>query len=163
MTRLLILIIFFGAFQSEGQNPQNMKEEISQAFIESKESVRSTTRWYICDEDSTYSKRDTLTLYNHSNYIYDPQNCCRFVKWQFHNKSHFTVTTTDICRNPGIDQLAPDRHHKLKFKIVENDLLLTIKNTAGRKSTFAVIEFKKEILWNKTDTSYVLRLKRIRK
>lgn len=133
------------------------------AFIESKESVRLTRHWYICNDDSTYSKRDTLTLYNHSNYLFDPQRCCRFVKWQFSNKSHFVVTTTDICRNPGIDQLIDDRHHKLKFKIVEKDVVLKIKNTAGKKTVFVVIDFKKEALWNNTDSSYVLTLKRVKK
>ncbi len=160
MQRLLIFTLIFFALQSEAQNPRKMKKEIVRAFIESKKNNGLAGRWYICNDDSSYFKKAAFKVYNHADYLYDPQKCCHFMEWKFYNRSHFRLAISHICQEPGIKHVSGDNYYKVKFRIKDDVLFLIIKDYYGRKKRFLVAQFEEEMLWNKIHTSKVMTLKR---
>jgi hypothetical protein len=115
--------------------------------------------WIICNKDSSYYKSDTLFLYNHINYYYDPSNCCNFVKWEFENATRYRLTETKMCQEPPIALALVNNLYRLSWKIENDNLYLSIENRElNYMEMFKVCDFYEEQLWNKIHKSMVLKM-----
>jgi len=144
-----------------GQNPKLLKKEIQERLIESIDKYSLTNEWYICNKDSSYYLSDTIKIFNHVNYLYDPSNCCSFVCWDFKNKSIFHLREIFICQEPPIGKVIFNNKYKISWESDKNELVLLKKNYLNRVEKFIVLDFREVALWNKIQTCFVLTLKRI--
>ncbi len=157
----LIISVFYSSI-SFCQDKGQLKKEIENQFKESTEKYSLNDSWLICNKDSAYYRADTLKLYNHINYYYDPINCCEFVNWNFENKSRFRLRETKICNEPPTSKVDIYNLYHLKWDTKNGNLFMIIENKEQRiKERFKICDFREERLWNGQNKCMVLTLKRI--
>lgn len=157
---LLFAIVFSNV--SLNQDSKQLKNNIIKSFKDSSKSYSFDCFWLICNNDSSYYLSDTIKLYNHENYYYDPSYCCEFVKWEFEGSSKFRLSETMICKEPPTSKSYANNLYKIKWDSDRTDLYLTIVNTKKKNVVkFLVLDLYEEKLWNDIHLCKVLKLKRI--
>lgn len=161
MKILLIIAIIYSNI-CFAQDTKELKRRIVEEFKESAKRNSLNCSWLICNKDSSYYLSDTIRLYNHINYYYDPSNCCEFVKWEFESSSKFRLIETKICKEPPTSKTDLNNLNKINWEIDKSNLYITIENVKKKnKEKFLVCDFYEEKLWNGIHKCMVLKLKRI--
>ena len=145
-----------------GQSPMQLKKSIKNHIKENLLDYGFPDSWIICNKDSAYYFQDTINLYNHTNYYYDPSNCCNFVKWDFEGFSKFRLVETKMCIEPPTSSSYVNNLYRASWKIKGKYLYLVIDNRNMKiTQMFLVCDYKEEVLWNKIHSCMVLTLKRL--
>lgn len=160
--RIIVLAVL--AFLPElcfGQKQVTTKRDVLKAFKESTAADASLSDgWFTCNEDSAFYKAKLIKLYNHINYLYDPQHCCNHVGWKFLDSKRFALERTLICQEPPLGVTVRNNVYNVRLSDKQHQLMLSINNGI-QTTTFKVVSLETVELWNKRDQSLVLTLERI--
>lgn len=55
--------------------------------------------WYICNDDNSFFKSDTISLYDNINSALQTKICCDYIKWTFYKKNSFSPTRASMQRS----------------------------------------------------------------
>ncbi len=161
MRNFFLILIFCSNF-SYSQNVKQLQKEIKKQFKESSNEYSLNSTWLICNRDSADYLSDTLKLYNHINYFYDPSNCCYFIKWEFENSREFRLIETHICNEPPTSKADINNFYKLTWKRDKDKLYIYIENKGKNiKEKFKILDYYEETLWNEIHNCMILKLLRI--
>jgi hypothetical protein len=160
--RILSLFLICFSIHVFGQTPVQLKKSIREQIKENLQGSSLPDSWICCNKDSAYFQNDTIKLYNHINYYYDPVGCCNFVLWDFENPTKFRLVETKMCIEPPTAQSDFYNSYKVSWKIERNRLLLVINNRKIQISQkYLVCNYQEELLWNKINSCMVLTIKRL--
>jgi hypothetical protein len=146
-----------------GQNAKHLKQKIQNQIKSSVKDPTLADYWLICNTDSSYYLKDTISLFNYGTNIYDSTSCCSFVVWCFFDKTHFFCAETIVCNEPVNSKVKYKNksYCKTAWKIDGNELFLINKIKGKKPEKYLIIDFAVKYLWKDLIGSYVLKLKRI--
>ena len=136
------------------------KKRVLKAFNESIESSLSD-EWISCNEDSAFYRSKLVKLYNHINYLYDPNHCCNHIQWKFTSHKVFNLSTVFICNEPPTATVWNKlSRHEVVVSEIKNQVFLTTAN-AAKKTQYKVLALDNITLWNGKNECLVLTLERV--
>lgn len=99
------IIIFFILCCQFGKASGNKKNEFIKTInfkqVSKTDSQSIYNTWYICNDDSSFFKKDTISLYDNINSILQPKICCDFIKWTFYKENYFLQSSLHNCTYPS--------------------------------------------------------------
>lgn len=161
MRQIGFLILLATSLTSWGQSTRTTTKELKTLFKESEEKYGLTNLWIACNDDSSYFKSDTVRLFNHVNYYYHSNGCCKFIKWEFQKRLTITFNESRMCTEPPRETLFGLR--KLKMTEDKGEIDLELSSSRQRIDKFRVVGLSTNELWPGGHVSNVLTLKRLTK
>jgi len=161
MRQIELLILLLTSLTSSRQSTYPTTKELKQIFKESEEKYGLTNLWIACNDDSSYFKSDTVRLFNHVNYYYHSNGCCKFIKWEFQKSLTITFTESRMCVEPPRATLFGLQ--KIKMTDDKGVIYLELSSSGHRIDKFKVVGLSTKELWTGGHVSNVLTLKRERK
>jgi len=145
MTRLILFLAFFTSFNCYGQTKSYSENDIYRLF---KKSISQTEKgkieipsnpWLICNQDSSYYRKDTVRICSNS-YNTNSLNCCNYIGWTFYEKDKFISTTLELCKEPTTASATRDKDHfKILVASTDNYLIISTFNNDKLVESFKVI------------------------
>ena len=145
MTRLILLIAILNSINSYGQTKSYSENEIYALF---KNSISQTEKgkievpsnpWLICNQDSSFFRKDTIRVCSNS-YYRNSLNCCQYIAWTFYDKDKFISTNLELCKEPTTASATKDKDY---FKILvvpaDNYLIISTFNNDQLKDSFKLL------------------------
>jgi hypothetical protein len=164
MRNLGIIIIITCHLGLYGQSAKELKQKVQNQIQISIKDQFYADYWLICNKDNAYYNSDTIKLYNYITNIYNSNYCCSFVVWYFRSKSNFSFSETVVCDQPYNTKVVYKNicHCKIKWKILNDQLILIKKCDLKKDEKYLVLDLKKELLPWGTFSNYILTMKRIK-
>ena len=120
MTKLILFLALLTSVSCYGQTKGYSENEIYSLF---KKSISQTEKgkieilsnpWLICNQDSSFYRKDTLKVCSNS-YYRNSLNCCQYIAWTFYAKDKFISTNLELCKEPTTSSATKDKDY---FKIL---------------------------------------------
>jgi hypothetical protein len=166
MTRLILLIAILNSINSYGQTKPYSENEIYALF---KNSISQTEKgkievpsnpWLICNQDSSFFRKDTIRVCSNS-YYRNSLNCCQYIAWTFYDKDKFISTNLELCKEPTTASATKDKDYfKILVVSADNYLIISTFNNDQLKDSFKLLSVDNIKQSNSDLTSTVLILVR---
>lgn len=145
MTRLILLIAILNSINSYGQTKSYSENEIYALF---KNSISQTEKgkievpsnpWLICNQDSSFFRKDTIRVCSNS-YYRNSLNCCQYIAWTFYDKDKFISTNLELCKEPTTASATKDKDYfKILVVSADNYLIISTFNNDQLKDSFKLL------------------------
>jgi hypothetical protein len=167
MIRFILLFAFFTFDNCYGQTKSYSEKDIYALFkksISQNEKGKITipsNPWLICNQDSSFYRKDTVRICSNS-YYPNFLNCCEYIGWTFYDKDKFISTNLKLCKEPTTASITKDKDHfKILVLSTDNYLLLSTFNNDKLIETFRIINVENIRQSNSDLTSTTMTLLRV--